>query len=306
MEQNKPLIGCIGQGFIGSAYSDDFEARGFEVVRYALEAPHNQNKEKIKDCDIVFIAVPTPTTPEGFDASIVDEALSLIGEGKTAIIKSTLLPGTTNALNEKHTSVFVMHSPEFLRERSAHEDAMHPERNIIGIPEDSEEFRARAEEVLALLPHANYTVMCSAKEAELIKYGGNCFLFTKLIFMNLMYDLSGRIGADFETVSKAMQADPRIGTSHMFPVHASGHVDESNVGRGAGGHCFIKDFAAFVELYKTHDGDETGTAVLEALEKKNIDLLRSSNKDLELLSGVYGDTILLHHEASHNDAESRL
>jgi len=57
------IIGFIGQGWIGKNYADDFEKRGYETVRYSLEKPYVDNKEKIKDCDLVFIAVPTPTTP---------------------------------------------------------------------------------------------------------------------------------------------------------------------------------------------------------------------------------------------------
>ena len=67
----KGKIGFVGQGYIGKNYADDFENRGFEVIRYALEKPYTKNKDRIKDCDIVFIAVPTPTTPRGFDYSIV-------------------------------------------------------------------------------------------------------------------------------------------------------------------------------------------------------------------------------------------
>ena len=79
-------IGFIGQGFIGKNYADDFERRGFSVTRYSLEEPYRGNKEKIKECDIVFIAVPTPTTPEGFDDSILRGVLPLVKEGKTAVI----------------------------------------------------------------------------------------------------------------------------------------------------------------------------------------------------------------------------
>jgi len=58
-------IGFIGQGWIGKNYADDFEKRGYEIVRYALESPYIDNKEKIKECDIVFIAVPTPQHSQG-------------------------------------------------------------------------------------------------------------------------------------------------------------------------------------------------------------------------------------------------
>src|SRR5580692_663281 len=87
--KNKPLIGFIGQGWIGKAYADNFEERGYEVVRYALEKPYIKNKDKIAECDIVFIAVWTPTTPKGFDSSVVENVLPLVGEGKIAVLKST-------------------------------------------------------------------------------------------------------------------------------------------------------------------------------------------------------------------------
>ena len=81
----KLLIGFIGQGFIGKNYANDFEKRGFNIVRYDIEKYKN-NKNKIKSCDIVFIAVPTPTTPKGFDFKILESVFSLIGENKVAII----------------------------------------------------------------------------------------------------------------------------------------------------------------------------------------------------------------------------
>lgn len=276
-------IGFIGQGWIGKHYADNFEERGFNVVRYAKEKPYVQNKEKIKGCDIVFIAVPTPTTSKGFDKSIVKIALNLIGEGKTAVIKSTVLPGSTKQLQRANPKIFVMHSPEFLREESAAFDTAHPDRNIIGIPVRSKEFMFKAKEVMKTLPDAPFDLICDSNEAELVKYAGNCFLFTKVVFMNMLHDLSKGLDCEWETVRDAMRGDPRIGHSHMDPVHKSG--------RGAGGHCFIKDFAAFTNLYEKTLKDTFGTEALRAFEKKNIHLLKSTKKDLDLLQGVYGDII---------------
>ncbi len=85
-------IGFIGQGWLGKNYADDFERRGFAVVRYARDPEYASNKEKIQECDIVFIAVPTPTTPQGFDGSIVPAVLPLVGAGKIAVVRSTLRP----------------------------------------------------------------------------------------------------------------------------------------------------------------------------------------------------------------------
>ncbi|MEZ4195113.1 MAG: NAD(P)-binding domain-containing protein [Candidatus Paceibacterota bacterium] len=75
-------IGFIGQGFIGKNMADDFVERGYEVVRFALEEKYIGNREVIADCDFVFIAVPTPTTPQGFDISVVESVLPLIGKGR--------------------------------------------------------------------------------------------------------------------------------------------------------------------------------------------------------------------------------
>ncbi len=279
-QDSKPLIGFIGQGFIGKNYADDFEHRGFDVVRYAMEEPYRANKEKIKECDIVFVAVPTPTTPKGFDYSIVEKVLALVGEGKIAVIKSTLLPGTTEKLQSKYPNIFVLHSPEFLRAVTAKQDAAHPNRNIVGIPIETPLYRQKAEEVIQTFPKAPYEVVMGAREAEFVKYGGNNFFYVKVVYMNLLYDLVQKVGADFATIRNAMEADPRIGTSHMEPIHDGG--------RGAGGLCFIKDFSAFAELYKKLVNDPLGKKVLQALQDKNNNLLDMSGKDADLLRGVYG------------------
>ncbi|MDA3840693.1 MAG: NAD(P)-binding domain-containing protein, partial [Patescibacteria group bacterium] len=147
-------IGFIGQGWIGSSYADDFEKRGYDVVRYALDAPFNKNKEKISECDIVFIAVPTPSTPEGFDDSIIRNVVKLVGKGNVAVIKSTIVPGATKSIQEGNSEIFVMHSPEFLTEATAEHDAANPERNIVGIPVDSVHHREKAKNVLDVLPRA--------------------------------------------------------------------------------------------------------------------------------------------------------
>lgn len=277
-------IGFIGQGFIGKSYADDMEARGYSTVRYALEEPYINNREALKDCDIVFIAVPTPTTPEGYDYSIVEKAIPLTVPGTTVVIKSTMLPGTTETLQKKYPDRTILFSPEFLVAKNAADDAAHPKRNIIGVPDNTAEHQAAARSVLAVLPKAPYELICTAREAEYIKYGGNCFLYTKVLFMNVLYNVAQKDGCDWEQVASGMAADERIGSSHMHPVHDGG--------RGAGSPCFIKDFAAFRAYYeKSLPEDKTGAEILRALEEKNIELLKNSSKDLGLLRGVYGEDV---------------
>ena len=283
----KPRIGYVGQGFIGKNYADDLERRGFEVVRYALEEPYRANKVKIKECDIVFIAVPTPTTPEKFDDTNVREALSLVGSGKTAVIKSTLLPGTTEKLQKDFSGIIVTHSPEFLREATAAYDASHPDRNIVGITEDSPEVRQKAEDVLAVLPSAPFSLVCSSLEAELVKYAGNSWLYVKVVYVNILYDLARRLGVRWEVVRDTLAAGRHILRSLLDPVHQSGHGGKP--GRGAGGHCLIKDFEALRRLYEKEVPDEYGASALDAIAAKNLDLLVSSGKDTDLVQSVYGE-----------------
>ena len=290
-ESERPKIGFIGQGFIGKNMADDFENRGYHVVRYALEEPYVHNKEAIADCDIVFIAVPTPTTPGGFSDGALRAVLPLVGAGKVAVIKSTILPGHTEVLQREFPDIVVLHSPEFLREKQAVLDTQKPARNIVGISEDTPEYHAVAEQVLSVLPEAPYNKVCTAREAELIKYGGNCFLATKVVFMNMLYDLAEASGADYDTIVEAMTADPRVGTSHMNVVDSSGHAG-AVPGRGAGGHCFPKDTAALREYAQTTLGDDAlATKLLQTIERTNNTLLVDSGKDLDLLHDIYGDNL---------------
>ncbi|MFA5838554.1 MAG: NAD(P)-binding domain-containing protein [Candidatus Paceibacterota bacterium] len=278
--KNKLNIGFIGQGYIGKNYANDFENRGFSVVRYSAEEAHKHNKEKIKECDIVFIAVPAPTTPKGFDDSIIKEALKLIGKNKTAIIKSTIPVGKTEELQKKNRNIYIFHSPEFLTEATASYDAAHPDRNIIGLPVWNNIYKKKADKILKTLPKSPYNLICNSKDAELIKYGGNCMSYTKVIFVNIFYDLVSNSGANWDIVKEAITADPRIGKHHIEPIHKSG--------RGAGGHCFIKDFAMFSKMYDEFVGNKYGKNVLKSLEEKNRHLLTKTKKDIDLLKMVYG------------------
>lgn len=276
-------IGFIGQGWIGKTYADDFERRGYKVARFAKEEPYTGNAGLIKDCDIVFVAVPTPTTPEGFDDSIVRGTIGLVGKGKTVVIKSTLLPGTTESIQAQYPDVKVMHSPEFLSVATAKHDAENPTRNIVGIPVESAEYRAAAEDVLKVLPKANYSIVCTSREAEFIKYGRNALGFVRVVFINLFYDIVAKKGGNWDVIRQAMAADPDNGPTYMNPVHKSG--------RGAGGACFIKDFEALARLHKELVNDPLGAEIFDSLTEKNISLLLGSNKDLDLLRGVHGDDV---------------
>jgi len=275
----KMKVGFIGQGYVGKNYADDFEARGYHVVRYAKEKPYNKNKDAIKGCDVVFVAVPTPTTPKGYNSSIIRKVLPLVGVGKVAVLKSTILPGLTEKIQEEFPRIIVLNSPEFLSEATARHDASHPFVNIVGTTKETSEYKKAAKLIHSILPKAPKNFTVKSIEAEIIKYSHNCSGYTQIIFFNLMYGLSQKMGANWKNIEEAIKVDPFIPTRYASPVHKSG--------RGAGGRCFIKDFAALREIYRKMVADSSGVSVLKSMEKKNIELLRSSGKDVEILKSVY-------------------
>ncbi len=270
-------ISVIGQGWVGKNLSDNLEARGYEVIRYSLEEPYMDNKDKVRESMITFVCVPTPTNTDGFFYQIVDSVIPLCG--KVVVIRSTLKPTTTDFLQEKHKDKIIMHAPEFLREASAREDTERPQRNIIGItnPDHAE----MAKKVLDILPKAPFEKITTAKNAELVKYAGNAFLTMKVLFANLVYDICQVKDIDYGTVKQCISADERIGSSHLNPMHG---------GRGASGDCLLKDFEGFKQLYE-ETGNTGGFYALQSLIRYNIGLLSGTDKDFKNLSAVYGKVI---------------
>jgi len=285
MSKKEILVGFIGQGFIGKNMADDFVARGHKIVRYDNEG-YKANKDLIKTCDFVFIAVPTPSTPKGFDDSILRQVIKLVGDGKTAIIKSTIKIGTTEKFQKLYPKKYILHSPEFLTEKNAVRDTKYPPRNIIGYTKKS---KKKATEVLSILPEAPHNFLVGSREAELVKYMGNNFLFLKVIFANVVYNLAKRNKVDYNVVADIVGHDARIGHSHLMVAHQSG--PKTKIGRGAGGYCFIKDMSAFVEMFKEaklrSKEDRIALEFLNQAVKLNNQLLLDTGKDLDMLRGVY-------------------
>jgi UDPglucose 6-dehydrogenase len=226
------------------------------------------------EADIIFVAVPTPfyVDGRGFDTSFLYEAIKLIpGSGKVIVIKSTVLPGTTDALQKEYPQHRFLFNPEFLTEQRAEWDTFHPERQIVGYTEQSKE---DAEQVLRLLPKAGFQRTVPAKTAELIKYFGNAFYALKVTYANQMFDLCERLGLDYDQVLDCVGAEPWVGRQHLVVKHR-GY-------RGYGGKCLPKDTRALLELAKEAGVDLT---VLQAAEAYNNALLESQGIDLAWKEG---------------------
>lgn len=118
-------------------------------------------------------------------------------------------------------------------------DFLTPQRQIIGFTKKSKRI---AKEILDILPKAPYQKIIPSKEAEMIKYFGNTFLATKVIFANQIYDLCQKLGIDYDIVKEVVSRDPRIGSSHLQIFH-DGY-------RGYSGGCFPKDVKSLLQLVK--------------------------------------------------------
>ncbi|MBI1974772.1 MAG: UDP-glucose/GDP-mannose dehydrogenase family protein [Parcubacteria group bacterium] len=253
-------IGIIGVGYVGGALRAWFEKapRRFQLFLYDKYKKIG-SLEEVNQADIVFVAVPTPFYKEtGYDGSAVEEAVSYIQAPRIVVIKSTVLPGTTEDLQKKYPDKAFLFHPEFLRGKTAAEDFLKPNRHIIGYTSKSRDY---ADLVLNILPKAPCVQVIPATEAEVGKYFENAFLATRVIFANQVYDLCQALDVNYELVKDSLGLDPRIGKSH-FDIRADGY-------RGYGGHCLPKDIKSLLQFAQ---GVGVRLKLLEVLEEVNQDL----------------------------------
>lgn len=230
-------IGIMGMGVVGDALHDYFQRRD-HALRVFDPNRGLGSVQSINEADVVFICVPTPYMPErGFDDSALESAVSLLEGSKIVVIKSTVLPGTTEAYQARYSQHCMLFNPEFLRESYSRTDFLRPDRQIVGYTAQS---RHLAESIMSMLPSAPHMRVMGAREAELAKYMTNAFLALKVTFANEIYDLASALDVDYDVVKDAVAADLRIGTSHLA-VLEGGY-------RGYGGKCLPKDTKALLEL----------------------------------------------------------
>ena len=194
--------------------------------------------------DILFIAVGTPPRPNGdADLSTVEGVAALIARRmksyKLVVEKSTVpvqtgdwVKRTMSLHNVNRVDFDVASNPEFLREGSAVEDSLHPDRVVFGVESD------RARQLLTeLYAPVNVPIVATdIQSAELIKHASNSFLAMKISFINAVSLICERSGANIEDVARGMGLDHRIGASFL------------NAGIGFGGFCFPKDLQAFIRI----------------------------------------------------------
>jgi len=222
-------------------------------------------RDSVLKSSIIFIAVGTPPDEDGSaDLQHVVAVAGDIGtymDGPRIVInKSTVPVGTAEMVKnevEKHTSfrVDVVSNPEFLKEGSAIDDFMKPDRVVIGT--DSDEVADVMRELYSPFVRTNNPIfIMSNRSAELTKYVANSLLATRISFMNEIANLCDIIDADVRDIRKGIGSDRRIGTSFLFP------------GAGFGGSCFPKDVKALRATSREHGYT---LRVLDAVTAVNVD-----------------------------------
>lgn len=241
----KANIGIVGIGMVGAPLARYFtEIRGYQrganLFLFDID-PKKGLSDDISRADVIFVSVPTPRMSNGAtDLTAVESAIGRISGKKIVVLKSTMVPGTTERIQKKYPVHQFLFNPEFLTEKNAWENTRHPDRQLVGWTTES---RDAASFVLSLLPGAplcapSPQLSMTATEAELVKHAANLFLTRKVTFANAIYNLASFHGADYERIKTGIGSDPRIGISHL-DVHHHGY-------RGYGGYCFTKDTDALI------------------------------------------------------------
>ncbi|MGH2568136.1 MAG: UDP-glucose dehydrogenase family protein, partial [Bacteroidota bacterium] len=220
-------------------------------------------KSAVEASELIFLCLPTPQREDG--SAELKEILN-VSENiakhavapKILVTKSTVPVGTTEKINQlvgqhsKH-EIEVVANPEFLKEGTAVEDTLKPDRVVIG----SKSMRAVSQLTELYAPFVRTgapVLIMDERSAEMVKYAANAFLATKISFMNEIANLCEAVGADVDQVRKGIGADPRIGALFLFP------------GVGFGGSCLPKDVKALVKTSEEHRYE---VRILRAVDEVN-------------------------------------
>ena len=225
----------IGGGVLGQASACSL---GIDHIYDEIKERSNIEKQQLKDFDYIFICVPTPSTENGCDISIVEKCIAENLERQIFIIRSTVIPGTAERLMDKY-NCSIINNPEFLTEKTSMEDAVNPDIIVIGGKDNSitGEFRRL---FYGEGFEESHFIETDNKTAEMIKYSINNFYAVKVLFANYLYRVCKQQGVDHEIVKDAMYKRKWIGKNHLT-VPFNGRF-------GVNGKCLPKDLIAFAQF----------------------------------------------------------
>ncbi|MFB6270320.1 MAG: nucleotide sugar dehydrogenase, partial [Halobacterium sp.] len=291
-------VSIVGSGYVGTTIAACFADLGHDVVNVDIDediveainegrAPIHEpgleeriaehaggrlrattDYEAVRDTDVTFLALPTPSREDGsIDTSIMEAGAESLGEalaGKddhVVVVKSTVVPGTTDEVvapaleRGGFDGATLAMNPEFLRMGTAVEDFLNPDKIVFGASDDAgyETLREVYDPLVAQADDPT-VVETGVREAEMIKYANNGFLAAKVSVINDIGNICKEFGVDAYEVADAIAEDDRIGGQFL------------RSGVGWGGSCFPKDTAAIIAAGKDEGYDP---AVLEAAVEVN-------------------------------------
>jgi UDPglucose 6-dehydrogenase len=253
--------GIIGFGFVGKAVYSSYFNFNHKYIIDPVEDIAEGNYETIMETDAVYVCVPSPSNDDGScDVSILKEVLSKLKEINykgVVISKVTAPPDVYRELQEEHDNL--VYVPEFLTAANSIRDYLSSSFHVIGGKNRAYVMLARAvlEEVFLDASYFYATI----EEASMMKYTINCFLATKVSWMNELKNLCDVMNVDYGVVSKLVSMDKRIGNTHLQVPGPDGQL-------GFGGACFPKDTAALLSFAKDSGVDLTVMRSAVELNKK--------------------------------------
>ena len=266
-------IGIIGNGFVGSAILHGFILHVEDVLIYDADPSRSTHSllDVVNESNIVFVCLPTPMFESGeCDLSIIDSVLTEINnlevnkEEKIFVLKSTIVPGTTDHFSRKFPDLSFVFNPEFLTERRARLDFINTARIVLG---GDKVLTDKVEKLYRVRFPYTQIIKTSTVTAEMIKYMCNCFFATKVSVMNEFKQISDAIGANWNDAMEGFITDGRIGNSH---IDVPGHDGDL----GFGGKCFPKDINAIITKAEEFGVDPK---VMKAAWEKNKEVRTNLN-----------------------------
>jgi UDPglucose 6-dehydrogenase len=284
-------LAIVGSGVVGQATGGGFAFHGHNVLYHDIDEnmlltlsrkgyeTTRSVEEVVRNSDVVFVCVPTPTVDGTVDLTCLLTSARSIGKTlnkarnfTVVAFRSTVPPQTTRMqlvpVLEKYSGLKagrdfgVCMNPEFLREKSSVEDFLNPDRIVIG------SLNERSGEVLERLYSSfkSPIIKTDLDTAEMIKYASNLFLASKISFFNEIHLICQQVGLDSKMVSEAVSLDKRIGKYGVYG------------GKPFSGMCFPKDLAAFITFAKSKG---VNPKLLEAVEEVNSEIgsCNSENKN---------------------------
>lgn len=277
-------VGICGFGFLGTAVQHGFSLHADIKIYDKYKEGYDTIEDMVRHSEFIFFCLPTPMFDDNGeqDLSVLYSAVKDVHElvpdnsNKIAIIKSTVLPGTNRALQQQYPRLKFVSNPEHLTARNNRLDFICASKNVLG----GEAYAVSRVEDLYRHRFGNSMPIYKTdwETAELEKYIVNIFFCVKLSYFNFIYDLTEKLGLDYEELKDITLADGRIGRSHC---DVGGGPGVSDGKRQYGGSCFPKDINALQHFAKALGVD---FRLIKASWEQNLE--GRPERDWEQLPGV--------------------